>query len=281
MKPKGGNWPIAIAVIIVFVGVVAVGVWSTKTNAPGTHPANVALPAPTTTSSTLKAPAALTPTTAAQAGDGGYGDGALPPTVTPTPHTVTSSPVTVTQTTAGEPQIAPQSFVDPYVPLPVAVPLPEPSPVIQGTTTTTQAGAPRGPDPGRPVVTTTTQKPAPAPTTTTTTGVPPTTTTTTVAPPAPYLVVTTSYDGGAMGGEPIGFDAFNFPPDQTFAYFIVDNNTMAGYLSPACDGNLTTDVNGDASVTNACGVTTSANENVTVTYDGVSITSPAPFQPGP
>jgi hypothetical protein len=90
------------------------------------------------------------------------------------------------------------------------------------------------------------------------------------------ITVTTPFDGGAMGGESIGFDATGFPPNSLFPYQITDNETGPSYT---CTGNLATDANGNASINDACNVSFSNDETVTVTYDGVTVTVPPPPQP--
>jgi hypothetical protein len=94
------------------------------------------------------------------------------------------------------------------------------------------------------------------------------------------ITVTTTYDEGAMGGEPIGFNASGFPANSSFAWQIVDDNTENGQT---CAGTLATDANGDASISGACDVTfgSAADDLITVTYDGVTVTQPAPPQPPP
>ena len=94
--------------------------------------------------------------------------------------------------------------------------------------------------------------------------------------PAATVTITTSYDDGAMGGEPIGFTATGFPPSSTFEWQVIDDNTLDGGMT--CTGTLATDANGDASIDNACSVTfaTLETQSITVIYDGVSATVASP-----
>ena len=62
----------------------------------------------------------------------------------------------------------------------------------------------------------------------------------------PTITVTTSFDEGALGGEPIGFDASGFPPSSSFPWTIVDNNIPAESPPESCSGILPTDASGDA-----------------------------------
>ena len=98
----------------------------------------------------------------------------------------------------------------------------------------------------------------------------------------PTITVTTSYDGGAIGGEPIGFNASGFPPNTTFPYTITVNDIPPPATPPTpCTGFLATDASGDASIIDACGVSflEAPSETITVTYDGVTVTQPPPPQP--
>ncbi len=88
------------------------------------------------------------------------------------------------------------------------------------------------------------------------------------------ITITTTYDEGALGGEPLGFDASNFPPNGLFGYQFTDNSTEDG---AACGGNLPTDASGDASIDNACGVSFAPGDQaITVVYDGVTETVQTP-----
>jgi Bacterial Ig-like domain (group 3) len=98
------------------------------------------------------------------------------------------------------------------------------------------------------------------------------------AVPNPIITVTTTWTDGAMGGEPIGFVASGFPPNSTFAWQVIDDNTLDGY---PCAGTLATDASGDASIDDACSITFGPpNQSVTVIYDGVTETvAQPPAQP--
>jgi hypothetical protein len=97
--------------------------------------------------------------------------------------------------------------------------------------------------------------------------------------PNPIITVTTTWDDGAMGGEPIGFTATGFPPNTLSPYQIYDDYTT-GSPPNSCAGTLATDASGDATINDACSIGLGlADEDVNVTYDGFTVVQPAPPQP--